>query len=116
VRPSNGAVVASHDKVGFCLVDNQRPYPGIPGSPPTAAYLSCQPDKPQGISPGWDDIYDQSLPGQIINVTGVPDGRYCLRATADPSNRILESDEGDNTTSVGLRLDGDAVVPLSGSC
>jgi Lysyl oxidase len=115
-RASDGAVVASHTKVGFCLLDSQRPYPGIPGSPSSSRYVTCRSDRPQGVSPGWSDVYDQSFPGQIVDVTGVPDGRYCLRSTADPADRILESNERDNATAVRLRLKGDAVIPLAGGC
>jgi hypothetical protein len=115
-RASDGVVVATHRKVGFCLVDTEPIYPGIPGSPDDAVYNSCASDRAQGISPGWSDVYDQSLPGQFVDVTSVPDGRYCFRSTVDPADRIREADEADNSAAIGLRLRGDAVAPLAGVC
>lgn len=115
-RLSDGQVVAAHEKVGFCLLDTDQPYPGIPGSPTGGFYHSCQPDKPQGLSAGWADIYDSNLPGQFVDVTNVPDGDYCFSSTVNPVRRLVESEVGDNTATQALRLAGGSVTPLSRSC
>ena len=115
-RASDGTVVASHGKVGFCLLDSQHVYPGMPGSPASAVYASCASGRSQGISPGWSDAYDWSLPGQFVDITSVPDGRYCFRSTADPADRIVEADEGDNAAAIGLSLRGGSATPLAGVC
>lgn len=115
-RLSDGQVVAAHEKVGFCLLDTDQPYPGIPGSPTGGFYRSCQPDRPQGLSAGWSDIYDSNLPGQFVDVTNVPDGDYCFSSTVNPAGRLVESEVGDNTETQALRLAGGSVTPLSRSC
>lgn len=115
-RLSDGQVVAAHEKVGFCLLDTDQPYPGIPGSPTGGFYRSCQPDKPQGLSAGWSDVYDSNLPGQFVDVTNVPDGDYCFSSTENPAGRLVESEVGDNTATQALRLAGESVTPLSRSC
>ena len=58
----------------------------------------------QGITPGWADIYDWYLPGQYIEVSGVPDGYYLLETVADPDNGIVEADETNNCASVLIQL------------
>jgi hypothetical protein len=41
-----------------------------------------------GISVGWADVYNWFLPGQFIEVSGLPDGYYRLETEADPNNTI----------------------------
>ena len=58
----------------------------------------------QGETRGWADVYEWYLPGQYIEVTGVPDGIYILETIADPDHRIVESNESNNCGSVYVRL------------
>ena len=57
-----------------------------------------------GLSVGWGDRYSSTLPDQYIDVTGLGDGKYRLRATADGSNRFKESNDKNNKTWVDLVL------------
>ena len=95
-----GGVVASGDKISFCLLDVTR----INGSEPRT-YRSC--GQNQGISAGWTDVYSRGLPGQSINIAGVADGDYWLEVVADPFNRIQESDETNNVTRIRITIDRD---------
>ena len=61
-------------------------------------------DVKQGISVGWADVYDKGLDGQTIDITGVPTGKYWLSVTADPLNRLVESNENNNTTCIAIDL------------
>jgi hypothetical protein len=58
----------------------------------------------QGLTPGWDDVYQWYLPGQYIDVDGLADGTYILETTADPDNKLVESDETNNCGTVLVRL------------
>lgn len=58
----------------------------------------------QGLTPGWLDTYQWYLPGQYIEVSGVPDGDYIIDTVADPDNKVAESNESNNCTSVRVRL------------
>jgi hypothetical protein len=60
----------------------------------------------QGLSPGWVDIYEWYLPGQYLDVNGVPNGDYVLETTADPDNKLVESNENNNCGTVLIRLTG----------
>ncbi len=111
----SGEVVASNAKVGFCLLDTLHPYPGVPGSPPHRYYRGCRRNSVQGQSVGFADIYAY-LSSQWIDVTGTPNGDYCLVTTADPADQLLESDETDNAYRQQIRLAASAVVPLVGAC
>jgi subtilase family serine protease len=66
----------------------------------------------QGISAGWGDIYSWNLPGQSINITGLANGTYRLRSTADPFNRIRETDDGNNASTIRFRLRGRRIILL----
>ncbi len=59
-----------------------------------------------GLSVGWFDVYAANLPGQELDIRGVRDGRFCLKMTADPGDRVLEANETDNTRSTILRIVG----------
>jgi hypothetical protein len=58
----------------------------------------------QGMSVGWTDEYNWFLPGQYVEVSGVPDGDYILDTTVDPTDRLIESDKTNNCGSVRVRL------------
>jgi len=71
-----------------------------------------------GLSIGWGDEYPWHLLDQQIDITGLPDGRYRLRAIADPFHWFDELDETNNEvwTDIELSLDGDMpVVKIIGS-
>ncbi|HLF37050.1 MAG TPA: lysyl oxidase family protein, partial [Anaerolineales bacterium] len=65
-----------------------------------------------GLSVGWADVYDHYLPGQSIDISGLPDGIYALMSTADPYNLIQESDETNNAAVVYLEIKGTQVSIL----
>lgn len=92
-------------KTTFCLQDSARLSPPPPNTPEKAVYGSCDPVV-QGLSVGWADIYDPTMPGQQLNINGLPDGRYAIRTTADPSGLILEKDESNNSSVVHVEIVG----------
>jgi len=63
------------------------------------------------ISAGYSDVYSASLDDQWIDVTGLADGTYWLQITADPTNRILESDETNNVSQVRVTISNGQVSP-----
>ena len=96
-------VVATSDKVSYCLRDIRRiPHPNQRAR---MGYGTCTFGR-QGMSVGWADVYDYYLPGQEIDITGLKDGRYALLSTADPFNLIQESDESNNAAVVYVEIDG----------
>lgn len=94
-----GDIVASGEKISFCLLDVERYASTGPSQP---FFLTC--GQVQGISVGWADVYDRGLPGQTIDITGLADGQYWLEVVVDPSNLIQESDESNNTTRIQINL------------
>jgi hypothetical protein len=70
----------------------------------------------QGISAGWADVYGSGIAGQDIDITGMAPGRYVLRQTFDPENRIAEKDENNNVldTLVEITADGKANIVKAG--
>lgn len=108
----NDKVVRSSRKVSFCLVDSVFVAPPPPHDAPWAYNQACSKNAVQGISVGWGDIYSWSLAGQSINITGLSNGRYRLRSTADPFNRIRETDNGNNASVIRFRLRGRRIILL----
>lgn len=104
---SVGAVVATSDKVGFCLVDTVRRKAHLPSSPEERYYGgNCNDeDSITGISIGWSDVYGSSLPHQWIYIEGIRSGTYCLRSTADPEDQLEESNDSNNKRGLKIRLD-----------
>ncbi len=116
LRTPFGNVVGINEKVSFCMVDTVPRDPPLPGQPDLQHYVSCEEDDTEGISVGWADIYDSSLAGQEIDITGLPDGDYCLAVEADPSNLIVESDELNNESLRAIRISGGSVFDSSVGC
>lgn len=123
-RSDNGSKVGTGAKAGFCFYDNTQFNLSLPGAPQSSQYVSppaCQPNNqsatqvPMGLSVGWGDTYNYSLPGQYIDITGQGAGRYRLWATADPDNWFTESSDNNNSTycDIQLKAKGNAVSVLS---
>jgi len=122
VRERNGHTVVRSTKIGFCIIDSDRRFASLPGSPPEAYYpagsADCDRDSIDGLSVGWADTYGYFLPGQQLNVTGLRRGRYCLVSTADPHNLLRESDNSNNAhrARIALHPAKQTVERLPGHC
>jgi hypothetical protein len=92
-----GAIVATSQKVSFCLMDVTRYDPGA-GS----ARYGCN---NQGISVGWADVYDRDLDGQWIDITSAPNGTYWLESLADPADRLSEANNVNNASRLKIQID-----------
>ena len=97
-----GGIVGANQKVSYCIVDSLKYTTSPPGTPATAHYTTCGPV--MGISVGWVDLYSSSISTQAIALTGVSDGTYWLENIGDPTNRLMESDETNNTYLVQVTI------------
>jgi hypothetical protein len=99
LRGGQGLAQRRGTKTTFCLMDTNR-VQALPGSPSSAYYAQCGLNL-QGISVGWADTYNYSLPDQWIDLgttSYLLDGDYVLRSVADPKNRIYESANKNDTS------------------
>lgn len=103
-------VVRTSGKVSYCLMDTDR-QPDSPDAPRGYAY--CGPAR-QGISPGWADTYQAHIPGQWIDVAGLPPGVYALRSVVNPYGELRESDYSNNVGIIYFRLTADQLVQMEG--
>jgi Lysyl oxidase len=112
-----GKQVRAGDKISFCISDSGAFDSLLPGAPTDSYYgiADCeQRDSITGTSVGWYDEYTWNLYGQTIDVTGLPEGRYCLIAKVDPTDELTEENESNNTRQVRLRINtADAPLPDS---
>lgn len=60
----------------------------------------------QQLSAGHGDTYLQARAGQAIPVEDVPNGTYYLKISANPFQRLVESDAGNNVSYRRIRLVG----------
>jgi len=100
-------LIATSGKISYCIIDYEEDASDRPllYSQPYPLYYSCVAGIGiQGISPGWKDIYVKETTGQQILLEDVPDGTYALIVKIDPADRLLETDEKDNSGLVHLRL------------
>ncbi len=123
-REPSARLFARSRKVGFCLTDARAAFPGA-FTPATATYpinppgsVGCDSIATQGISPGWADAYAFALPGQEIEITGIPRGHYCLTTRADPNGVLDELDEDNNVRRARLFLRPSKLIvrKLEGPC
>ena len=106
VDPDSGTVVASSDKVSFCLLDSTRYTAESVSNTAASAVYSCE---DQGISVGWADVYGANLEGQYIELTGVADGTYDLVSIVNAAGALHESNSTNGTASVRVRIEGTTV-------
>ena len=105
-------LVGLNDKVSFCLRDNTR-FSEMSEVAARPTYLACGLNI-QGISAGWVDTYRFHLPGQIIDITGLPDGIYALRSVVDPDGVLWEVNETNNAVVLYVEISASQVVTLDG--
>ncbi|MEO7117656.1 MAG: lysyl oxidase family protein, partial [Candidatus Limnocylindrales bacterium] len=107
--PENIAL-ARGAKVGYCFFDNVAHRVDLPGAPQSPAYggFGCGMQSSQkthvGLSVGWGDIYPWDFAYQWIDITDLPDGDYRVCVTADPEDRFVESNDGNNAVWQDLTL------------
>lgn len=109
-RPGSTERLRIYDKVGFCFFD-QRPLMTQPADAPSRSRFpkaACNGEDAleftMGLSPGWADPYQWTLPDQRLLVSGLEDGVYRLWGSADPGETFRETNESNNLTWVDVRL------------
>ncbi|MCX2747028.1 Ig-like domain-containing protein [Arthrobacter sp. MI7-26] len=114
---SIGAAVATSPKTDYCITANTRvgTVPNTPSNTFIPQSNCTDPTKPLGWSVGWGDQYDQTDPGQPIDLSGITNGTYILRAVADPLHVLTESDATNNVTDTVLAINGTSVSVVSQS-
>lgn len=111
-RDSSGAYQATTKrgtKTGFCIMDSNHLTSRGPSS---AKYTSCNGNL-QGISVGWGDRYQSSLPEQWIDVgtSRLADGYYAVQSTADPQNKLNEGGrDGNNVGTTYFRVSSGSIT------
>ncbi|MBK6512940.1 MAG: hypothetical protein IPG04_02175 [Polyangiaceae bacterium] len=93
----NGVEVAQGHKQAFCLLD-WEPY--APDAPPNSKYHCGY----QGIQKGWADTYENNLPCQWVDITGVPAGSYMLELTLNIDHTLAEKDYTNNSALVPIQI------------
>ena len=56
-----------------------------------------------GISTGWRDVYERTLPFQYIDVSNLQPGHFWLRSQVDPDNLLRESNETNTAVFASAR-------------
>ncbi|MGH8828681.1 MAG: lysyl oxidase family protein [Jiangellaceae bacterium] len=112
-RPASPTPIVRSDKVSFCLRDSRLlPGDGFVGT--TETFGDCDYDSIQGISRGWGDVYRSDLDGQALPLPAdLVDGVYCLTTSADPRDLLRETREDDNSSTVGVRIDGSTATVVA---
>ncbi len=103
---ANGGLAAIGLKVGFCVLDVFRWKSGAASN----AKYSCS---DQGIQVGWGDLYDRTLDGQWIDITGLPDGNYTIEIEPNPQGIIQESNYGNNVVHVPITIGNPNAAPAN---
>jgi hypothetical protein len=121
VRLDNGKRVGALAKHGFCFFDNVKFRLSLPGAPAGAQDTptnSCAFGDPSslnvmmGLSVGWGDQYSASTNFQWIDITGLPNGKYRLTATADPRHLVSEASYTNNSAWARIRITTGGVTVL----
>jgi hypothetical protein len=115
LRGGVGSVERVGSKVTFCVADSKLMDPSLEHAAGNAVYpaSNCDQNNTQGISVGWGDTYKYTLPDQSLDITGVPDGEYWLVSTADPDDRLAETNEANNAAKLKVRITGDSVTKVT---
>lgn len=100
-----GTTKRSSQKTTFCVIDTDR----VDGSLVHAEaqrYTRCGQNDWTGLSVGWGDRYGWDLPGQDIDISGLPDGYYWLVSTVDFQQRLTETNDANNCAAAKIEIRG----------
>ena len=111
---------ATGAKIGYCFFDTSLVNRSLPGARTSPLYRESMCARRSsltsrnGISVGWGDKYQSSLPFQWVDITGMPAGTYVIRAMVDARNRFIETSNRNNCAYTRLRFNatGTAVTIL----
>ena len=107
-RPVDGSKEYIDRKVGFCFYDHTHELARGPEKAVYSAHSCGKEDSSEfgmGLSPGWNDTYLQSLPGQDIDVTDLPEGKYRLWTEIDEPAHFREAGaQQNNRTWIDLDI------------
>jgi hypothetical protein len=108
-----GSPIATSGKISFCINDSFIYDPSLPNAGAIGNLGSCSdPTSLRGLDIGAVDEYDQTDEGQAINIDGVADGTYWLRAIVDPDNYLAEANKANNETDVEVTISGTNLTVL----
>ena len=119
-RLSDGKPARIRTKRGFCLFDSTSHDLSLATAPKKSHYQRgwcgerAQRRLAMGISPGWKDDYYWRIPGQEMDITNLPHGRYRLFVRVDPRNWFRESNERNNTAWVDIEISDSLLVKVLG--
>src|SRR5688572_27406816 len=120
VLSAGGGLIAVSQKTTVCVRDNPDPEPD-----PTVTTLPhfawgdngrCDKNAIEGLSVGYGDTYPWNIDGQSVDITGLSDGCYVFRSTANPNRTIIESDYDNNSAAVTFSLSGTTVSVNDPNC
>jgi hypothetical protein len=110
-------VIATAAKTGFCFWDNvnlsdqPRFYTGS-----AECHQQVDGSVPMGLSVGWGDKYPWSIAFQYIDISGMPNGNYCLTVTADPRGEFIEANIANNSVQTLISIQSSIVTVLAPNC
>ena len=95
-------------KTGFCFLDSEPYRTSLPGAPTSPVYFGCGSQNTRsvemGLSVGWGNVYPWYLPFQWIDISGLPNGDYLIKAQADPRALFTEATTANNATWTKVRI------------
>lgn len=100
-----GTTKRSSQKTTFCVIDTDRVNSSLVHAE-AQRYTSCGQNDWTGLSVGWGDRYGWDLPGQEIDLNGLPDGYYWLVSTVDFQQRLSETNDANNCAAAKIELRG----------
>jgi hypothetical protein len=100
--PGEIAPGASSIKVGFCIT-NVYKYNGDESPTSQRIYWDCEVGL-QGIQPGWVDQYHQSVEGNEINISKVPNGTYFLVHKWNPADAFVDGNDTNDESWMKFEL------------
>ena len=109
-KVDNPSTVRGGAKTGFCFLDTTAWKLGLPHARQHPYYQESWCGTRQtlsnrvGISVGWGDRYPWNFAFQWIDISGLPSGRYVVRATVDIGNWYRETDDYDNCKWARIRI------------
>lgn len=102
-------------KQSFCIVPTDAVDLTVPGAvwqPSTSDVGGTICGEPRSLwiretlESGWGDTYHQSVAGQALNISDLPNGRYFIEVTVNPSGKLYDVSADNDSTLRRVRIGG----------
>ena len=107
LRDAKNVIVKMNEPLSHCFRDDRQENPASSAT----RRFGC--NTLGGLQAGWVYESDPTIPCQLLDLSDIPAGSYSLEVTVDPWNRVIETNESNNSVRIPVTIEPECSGPPS---